>query len=288
MDLLRLLRPKQWIKNLFVIAPLLFSRRLFLLPDLVCSFIVFLLFCCASSAIYIMNDIKDAPLDRLHPIKRGRPIASGRVSVRLGYLLFTALLVTSIVGSLFLPCSAFVCLLAYVLLNVFYTFKGKEIVLVDVFCIATGFALRVMAGSYVLNLSPSAWLISSTFFLSLFLGFSKRKAELTIFSGRNHDHRPLLQVYEANLLTNVIVSTGTASIVFYTLYTLDARTVHQFGSDKLYLTVPFVCYGVFRYLFLSMINNQEDPTDVLIKDKGLWIAIGLWFLSVVFILYVGR
>lgn len=174
MDLLRLLRPKQWIKNLFVIAPLLFSKRLFLLPDLVHSFIMFLLFCCASSAIYIMNDIKDAPLDRLHPTKRGRPIASGRVSgrvsARLGYLLFTVLLVISFVGSLFLPWNAFVCLLTYVLLNVFYTFKGKEIVLMDVFCIAVGFALRVMAGSYVLNLSPSAWLISSTFFSFPFSG----------------------------------------------------------------------------------------------------------------------
>lgn len=111
---------------------------------------------------------------------------------------------------------------------------------------------------------------------------------MLIFNGKNHDHRPLLQLYEANLLTNVMVSTGTASIVFYTLYTLDTRTVQQFGTDKLYLTVPFVCYGVFRYLFLSMINNQEDPTDVLMMDKGFWIAISLWFLSVVFILYLGR
>lgn len=126
LDLLRLLRPKQWIKNLFVMAPLLFSKRLFLLPDLVHTFIMFLLFCCASSAIYIMNDIKDTPLDRLHPTKRGRPIASGRVSARLGYLLFTVLLVISLVGSLFLPWNAFVCLLTYVLLNVFYTFKVKK------------------------------------------------------------------------------------------------------------------------------------------------------------------
>lgn len=173
-------------------------------------------------------------------------------------------------------------------MNVFYTFRGKKMILVDVFCIAAGFAMRVLAGSYVLNLSPSAWLIISTFFLSLFLGFSKRKAELTVSGENNHGQRPLLRLYDANLLTSVIVSTGTASIVFYALYTLDNRTVQQFGTDKLYLTVPFVCYGVFRYMLLSMLSGQEDPTDILVKDKGLWIAIGLWFLTVMLVLYTGR
>ncbi|MEN3007547.1 decaprenyl-phosphate phosphoribosyltransferase [Pseudothermotoga sp.] len=281
-----LLRPKQWVKNLFVIVPLLFSRKLFFLPDFSRSIATFVLFCCLSSAVYILNDIEDAPLDKLHPTKKDRPIASGRVSVRLSYFLFFTLLIVSFVGSLLLSWYVFICFLTYVLLNVFYTFRGKKMILVDVFCIAAGFAMRVMAGSYVLNLSPSAWLIISTFFLSLFLGFSKRKAELTI-SNNNHGQRPLLRLYDANLLTSVIVSTGTASIVFYALYTLDNRTIQQFGTDKLYLTVPFVCYGVFRYMLLSMLSGQEDPTDILVKDKGLWIAIGLWFLTVMLVLYTG-
>jgi hypothetical protein len=131
-------------------------------------------------------------------------------------------------------------------------------------------------------------LITSTFFLSLFLGFSKRKAELVSLNGEDCAGRPSLQFYDLNLLTNVIVSTGTGAIVFYTLYTLDVRTVQQFGTDKLYLTVPFVCYGVFRYMFLSMRRGEEDPTDVLTKDKLLWLAIGLWFFSVMMILYLGR
>ncbi|MCS7175129.1 decaprenyl-phosphate phosphoribosyltransferase [Pseudothermotoga sp.] len=283
-----LLRPKQWVKNLFVIVPLLFSRKLFFLRDFSRSFAVFVLFCCVSSAVYILNDIEDAPLDKLHPTKKKRPIASGQVSVRLSYFLFFTLLIVSFVGSLLLSWYVFICFLIYVLLNVFYTFRGKKMILVDVFCIAAGFAMRVMAGSYVLNLSPSAWLIISTFFLSLFLGFSKRKAELTVSGENNHGQRPLLRLYDANLLTSVIVSTGTASIVFYALYTLDNRTVQQFGTDKLYLTVPFVCYGVFRYMLLSMLSGQEDPTDILVKDKGLWIAIGLWFLTVMLVLYTGR
>ncbi|MCX7812975.1 MAG: decaprenyl-phosphate phosphoribosyltransferase [Pseudothermotoga sp.] len=282
------MRPKQWVKNLFVIVPLLFSRKLFFLRDFSRSFAVFVLFCCVSSAVYILNDIEDAPLDKLHPTKKKRPIASGQVSVRLSYFLFFTLLIVSFVGSLLLSWYVFICFLIYVLLNVFYTFRGKKMILVDVFCIAAGFAMRVMAGSYVLNLSPSAWLIISTFFLSLFLGFSKRKAELTVSGENNHGQRPLLRLYDANLLTSVIVSTGTASIVFYALYTLDNRTVQQFGTDKLYLTVPFVCYGVFRYMLLSMLSGQEDPTDILVKDKGLWIAIGLWFLTVMLVLYTGR
>jgi decaprenyl-phosphate phosphoribosyltransferase len=285
---LRLLRIKQWVKNLFVIAPLIFSKRFFDCSALLMSFFAVAAFCVASSAVYVLNDIRDAPLDRLHPKKRNRPIASNRVGVRSAYVIFSILLCVSILMATQLGPQFLTCVVVYLTLNVFYTLKGKNVVLIDVFCIAAGFALRVMGGSYAIRVVPSGWLITSTFFLSLFLGFSKRKAELVSLNGEDCAGRPSLQFYDLNLLTNVIVSTGTGAIVFYTLYTLDVRTVQQFGTDKLYLTVPFVCYGVFRYMFLSMRRGEEDPTDVLTKDKLLWLAIGLWFFSVMMILYLGR
>jgi len=287
-NVLRLLRIKQWVKNLFVLAPLVFSKRFFDPSSFLLSFTAFLIFCLASSAVYILNDIRDAPLDRLHPKKRNRPIASNRVSVRTAYVVFSILLSASVLMAIEVGLKFLACIVVYLSLNVFYTFCGKYLVLIDVFCIAAGFALRVMGGSYAIRVSPSGWLITSTFFLSLFLGFSKRKAELVSLDGNNHFQRPSLQFYDIGLLTNVVVSTGTGAIVFYTLYTLDVRTIEQFGTDKLYLTVPFVCYGVFRYMFLSMHRGEEDPTDVLTKDRSLWIAIGLWFFSVMMILYLGR
>jgi multidrug transporter EmrE-like cation transporter len=157
---------------------------------------------------------------------------------------------------------------------VFYTLKGKNVVLIDVFCIAAGFALRVMGGSYAIKVVPSGWLITSTFFLSLFLGFSKRKAELVSLNGEDCAGRPSLQFYDFNLLTNVIVSTRTGAIVFYTLYTLDVRTVQQFGTDKLYLTVPFVvCFAVAFVLYaVSLTKLKLSVAYPIMTSAGFILA----------------
>lgn len=187
-NVLRLLRIKQWVKNLFVLAPLVFSKRFFDPSSFLLSFTAFLIFCLASSAVYILNDIRDAPLDRLHPKKRNRPIASNRVSVRTAYVVFSILLSASVLMAIEVGLKFLACIVVYLSLNVFYTFWGKYLVLIDVFCIAAGFALRVMGGSYAIRVSPSGWLITSTFFLSLFLDSARERQnsylwmETTIFS----------------------------------------------------------------------------------------------------------
>lgn len=251
------------------------------------SFLAFMSFCFLSSAIYILNDIKDAPADRLHPIKKLRPIAAGLIKPKHALLFALGLIVVSIAFGILLNWKVFVCLGVYLLVNIFYTTKGKNLILIDVFCIAAGFALRVIAGGYAVSALPSGWLVASTFFLALFLGFGKRRGEFAFSQVNGSEHRKILKYYDANLLGNIMISTGTAAMVMYTLYTLDVRTIEQFGTDKLYYTIPFVVYGIFRYMFLLLKNNDGEPTEVLLKDKGMIFSVLFWFLTVVLIIYLG-
>lgn len=283
--LLKLIRPKHWIKNLFVVIPIVFAKKIFDPVFLSNSLITFAAFCLLSSGVYIMNDIKDAPFDRLHPAKKNRPIASGLFDEKKAKLLVFILIILSLSIGFLQNLYVLICLCCYFLLNTFYTFKGKSIPLLDVLLISTGFALRVIAGSYSIDSKPSGWLVTSAFFLALFLGFGKRRGEITKYN--NHGHRFVLKYYDENLLGNVMISTGTAAMVLYSLYTLDSKTVEQFSTDKLYYTIPFVVYGIFRYIFLLLKNGEAEPTEVILKDKGMILSIFLWFVSVVIVLYFG-
>ncbi len=287
LEFLRLIRPKHWVKNLFVGAPLVFSGKFTQMSFIYASFVAFISFCFLSSAIYILNDIKDAPLDRLHPVKKKRPIAANLIKPGQALLFACILILVSFVLGFFINWQVFVCLCAYLLLNIFYTMKGKNMVLIDVFCISAGFALRVIAGSYAVSSLPSGWLVASTFFLALFLGFGKRRGELIFSQNNGSETRAILKYYDTQLLGNVMISTGTAAMVMYTLYTLDLRTIEQFNTDKLYYTIPFVVYGIFRYMFLLLKNGEGEPTDVLLKDKGMILSVLLWFLTVILIIYLG-
>ncbi len=247
--------------------------------------IALLSFCALSSGVYILNDIKDAPFDRFHPTKKNRPIASGSVKIGVAFFIVILLVAISFVLGFLLNWQVVVCLLCYLILNLFYTFKGKEMILIDIFCIAAGFGLRVICGSYAIGVSPSGWLVTCTFFLALFLGFGKRRGELNSLNKNREDYRKILKYYDVNLLGNIMISTGTATMVCYTLYTLDARTIQQFKTDKLYYTIPFVVYGIFRYIFLLLKNGEGEPTEVLLRDKGMVLSVLLWFISCVLIVY---
>ncbi|HOJ88465.1 MAG TPA: decaprenyl-phosphate phosphoribosyltransferase [Pseudothermotoga sp.] len=287
MSFLKLIRPKHWVKNLFVVVPIVFAGKLLSTTFVLSSIIAFISFCLLSSGIYILNDIKDAPFDRLHPKKKTRPIAAGSVKVSMAFFVAFVLLISAFFLASLLNWKVVLCLVLYVLLNFFYTFKGKNVILIDVFCISAGFALRVIAGSYAISVAPSGWLVTSTFFLALFLGFGKRRGEIVTSQEDGVNHRLSLRFYDVNLLNNVMVSTGTAAVVFYALYTLDSRTIEQFKTDKLYYSIPFVVYGVFRYIFLLLKNGDGEPTDVVMKDRGMVLAVFLWFITVVLIIYAG-
>lgn len=234
-----------------------------------------------------MNDIKDAPTDRLHPVKKERPIATGLVKPKQAFLLSLVLMMISLLFAVFLSWQVLICLFVYLSVNLFYTVKGKNLILVDVFCIAAGFAIRVISGSYAVSAPPSGWLVTSTFFLALFLGFGKRRGELILSQTNGSEYRKILKYYDVNLLGNIMISTGTVAMVMYALYTLDARTIEQFKTNKLYYTIPFVVYGIFRYMFLLLKNGDGEPTDVLLRDKGMIFSILLWFLTTILIIFLG-
>lgn len=283
---LKLVRVKHWLKNLFVFAPLVFSASIGKFDLLVRSFLIFAAFCLASSGVYILNDLKDLESDLHHSRKRNRPIASGAVSFRVAVFIAVFLLLGALALVLLLPYLAGIFLSIYVLVNVFYTFKGKELVIIDAFCISAGFVIRVMAGAYAIGVSPTGWIVVMTFFLALFLGFGKRRNELLLFKEDCDNHRKVLKLYDFKYLDYLMVATATITIISYTLYCLDPAVVSKFGTDKLVYTVPFVTYGVFRYLLLLFKNEEGDPTEVVTKDRGIALTALAWIMAVLLIIYV--
>jgi 4-hydroxybenzoate polyprenyltransferase len=287
---IRLIRPKHWVKNIFVLAPLIFAGKLSDLGSLVSALIAFISFCAAASAVYTFNDIKDLELDKLHPGKCIRPLASGELSTASAWKVCAILLAISIAGTVYLTIVggyAFaVGISLYLAVNIYYTLIGKTQVIVDAFCIAVGFVLRVIAGAYAIGVEPTGWIVVTTFFLSLFLGFGKRRGEIVRMQEDSPSHREVLSSYPLNLLDQIIVSTGTIAIISYALYTLDAGVIDKFGSPRLYYTIIPVAYGVFRYMYLLLKGDEGDPTEVLMKDTGLLFTVLIWLISAAGIVYI--
>ncbi|MDD3461446.1 MAG: decaprenyl-phosphate phosphoribosyltransferase [Mesotoga sp.] len=283
---LRVIRIRHWIKNLFVFAPLIFSSSLADPNSLLSATLIFVAFCLVSSSVYIFNDIKDRESDMHHARKKNRPIASGEISVRDAATVAAVMSVVAVLIALFLPYLALVFLLLYVVENIFYTLKGKEIVLIDAFCISAGFVIRVMAGAYAIDATPTGWIVVTTFFLSLFLGFGKRRNELLSLKEESNNHRKVLSVYDDRYLDYLMVATASVTIIAYTLYCLDPATIVKFSTDKLVYTVPFVTYGMFRYLLLLFKNGEGDPTEVVTRDRGIAVTVVLWLVSVMLAIYL--
>jgi len=284
-----LARLKHWIKNIFVLAPAVFSGRILDSHHITAALMAALAFGLASSATYVFNDICDAERDRSHPRKANRPIASGDVS-KVSAGVYSAVLalagsMTAFYVSVTHGWGVLIAVLAYLLVNLFYSLVGKEMAIVDAFCIAVGFVLRVIGGAYALSISPTGWIIVTTFFLSLFLGFGKRRNEMVMLEEECGAHRESLRHYHITILDQIIVSTGTIAIMSYALYTLDQTVVTKFGTDKLVYTIPFVAYGIFRYMHLLLRSKEGDPTEVVTRDKGLIINGLLWIGTVAAIIY---
>lgn len=288
---IKLMRPRQWTKNLIVFVAVVFSGRVLILADAFNAVLGFVLFCFLSSSVYILNDVLDAPYDRRHPEKRNRPIASGKISPTAGALLCAAFAAASLVGSFWLLGWKFgACATTYFVINLFYSFGVKRVVILDSVTIALGFVLRAIAGIYAIVAEPgqlSEWLLICTFFLALFLAFSKRRGEITDLSENAAVHRPILASYSPKLIDEMIGVTTASSVMSYSLYTIWPGTVARLGTNKMIYTIPFVVYGIFRYLYLIYKKGKgAQPSAILITDRPLQVNILLYVAAVFVILYV--
>lgn len=280
------MRLQQWIKNLFLFAALVFSGNLFVVRDIQLTVAGFFLFSLVSSGVYIFNDFSDLESDRLHPVKSKRPLPSGNLGVRPALAASVALAAAGLCGGFLLRPQFGLILLLYLAINVLYSVKLKNIVILDVMTISAGFVLRVVAGAVLINVPTSEWLIICTLLLSLFLGFSKRRHELTILEAEAETHRSVLAHYSPYFLDQMIGIVTASTVMSYALYTISDETVRKFGTNRVFYTVPFVLYGIFRYLYL--VHKKEaggNPTKLALTDVPLLINIMLWIITATIIIY---
>jgi 4-hydroxybenzoate polyprenyltransferase len=280
------LRPQQWVKNGFVFAALIFSRSVTDWHRNARVAEAAALFCLISSAAYLLNDIRDAPEDRRHPLKRSRPLASGRLGVGSASLAAMVLAFVALGGAWVLDHDFFLILAAYGFINVLYSWALKHVVLLDVFVISAGFVLRVVGGGVVIHVQISPWLIVCTTLLALFLALSKRRHELVALGKEAGNHRLILSRYSPYFLDQLIAVVTASTVMSYALYTLSADVQTKFPGKRLDLTIPFVLFGIFRYLFLVHQNSEGgNPTRLLFTDLVLLSDVLLWAASVIFIIY---
>ncbi len=280
------MRPRQWPKNGFVFVPLFFDRKLTDPASVLVTVIAFVLLCLMSSAVYLMNDLADIESDRQHPLKRNRPLPSGRLNplvARLAVLLFAAI---SLIIAYFISWELFLILLGYLVLQIAYTFWLKHVVLWDVLVVATGFILRIGAGVAVIEVERfSPWLYVFGGFLALFMALGKRRHELVLMGQTAGTHRAILEDYNLDLIDRLMGIVTTSAVVSYSLYTFLAEGMPE--NHLMMLTIPFVLYGIFRYLYLIHVRHEGGaPEEILLRDRPLQITLFLWAVVVAFSLYI--
>jgi len=281
------MRPKQWIKNVFVLAALVFSRHLFEGPYVIKTAVAFTAFCLISSATYVFNDITDRERDRKHPAKMGRPVASGAVLPGTAALLGTVILITGLIISLSLGRPFLIVAGSYIILQVAYNLVLRQIVLLDIISIALGFVLRAVAGAAAIDVYISPWLILCTLLVALFLGFAKRRHEIVLLGDSAGDHRDILEEYTIPFLDQLITIVTATTIVAYSIYTLSPDVTEKVGNRYMILTLPFVIYGIFRYLYLVNVKEKGgNPSKDLLSDGPLLLSIFLYGLAAVAVLYI--
>jgi 4-hydroxybenzoate polyprenyltransferase len=286
-NLFSTLRSQQWVKNFVLFAGLIFSQNLEKPEFILKSVAGFALFCLLSSSVYIFNDIMDVDSDRKHPLKSSRPIASGKISIPTATLLFVVFALIALGLSFWLNPVFALTALSYFVLNLLYSVYLKNVVIIDVMCIAAGFVIRAVAGAVVIGVEISTWLVVCTILLALFLGFGKRRHELLLLENQATDHRKILSEYSPYFLDQMISVVTASTVIAYAFYTLSSEVETKLGTKHMDLTIPFVLYGVFRYLYL--IHQKEgggSPTRMLLTDKPILANVILWLLAVVLIVYL--
>ncbi|MBA3534515.1 MAG: decaprenyl-phosphate phosphoribosyltransferase [Ardenticatenales bacterium] len=283
--LLETMRPKQWVKNAIVFGGLVFSERgLALHPDAILRAVAaFAIFCLMSSAAYILNDLKDIEKDRAHPTKRDRPLPSGRLSETTARIAFLLILALGLLSAYTLaPLFGAVALL-YIANNFLYNWILKSMVILDVFSIAAGFVLRAVGGAVAVGVLISPWLYVLTVLLALFLGISKRRHELHLLEEGRGAFRKVLTEYSAPMLEEMLSVVTASTVIAYSIYTFTAESLPD--NHAMMLTIPFVIYGIFRYLYLVHSENDAPPDEMLFKDRPMLITTFLWGVTVILILY---
>ena len=279
------LRPKQWVKNLFVFAGVIFSQQLFT-PLFWPALGAFALFCVLSGSMYLLNDVADAEKDRLHPTKRFRPVASGALPRGGALALGVGLLVASLAGSVALSWRFGLVAAGYGVLLTAYSVWLKHLVILDVLAVAVGFVLRAVAGAVAIDVEISGWLLICTVLIALFLAVGKRRHEYLTLSGNAAAHRPILAEYSEGFLDQMIAVVTASTVTAYALYTMSPETVAKFHTRLLPLTLPFVLYGIFRYLYLLYRRQLGgNPSDLLLNDQALLLNTVLWMLSLLVLIY---
>ncbi|UCG60414.1 MAG: decaprenyl-phosphate phosphoribosyltransferase [Candidatus Zixiibacteriota bacterium] len=284
--LVRLARPTQWLKNGILLAPLIFAGELTDTTKLATALEATILFCLLSSAVYVFNDIIDREKDKLHPLKKGRPIASGQVSAAQAAIFILILMIVGLAFAWNINAQFFSITAVFLILNLLYTVWLKHIVIVDSMAVAVSFVLRAYAGAFAIAVPASKWMLINTLLLALFLAFGKRRHELVFLEETATAHRKALMSYSPYLLDQLIGVVTPAVVVMYMLYSFSTEVSHKLGTENLFLTIPFVVYGIFRYLYL--IHKEEkggSPTRVLISDLPILLTVVLWLLTAVIVLY---
>jgi 4-hydroxybenzoate polyprenyltransferase len=282
---LQSLRPRQWVKNFFVFAGLIFSQQLFT-AEAWHAVTAFALFCGLSGAIYLLNDVADAEKDRLHPVKRHRPVASGRLSRGAAMVLGVVLLGGSLALSFGLGGRFGLVALAYGVLLTMYSVWLKHLVILDVLTVAVGFVLRAVAGAVAVGADISGWLLICTVLIALFLALGKRRHEYLTLHGNAAAHRPILAEYSEGFIDQMIAVVTASTVTAYALYTMSPETVAKFHTRLLPITLPFVLYGIFRYLYLLYRRELGgNPTDLVVSDRALLVNTVLWAATLLVLIY---
>ncbi len=279
------MRPNQWIKNIFVFTGFFFTHSWTNGSLFIMTCFTALSFCLISSAVYILNDLFDIEKDRNHERKKNRPLAAGTVSITAACVLSCTLAIVGGIIGIYISWKLFAILCFYILLNVAYTLRLKKVVIMDVFCISLGFMLRILAGTIGLSISPSKWLLLCSLMLTLYLGFTKRRSELIALADNTDNHREVLKKYGKVLLDEMIVICATGVILTYSLYTMSEETIKYHHTDALIYTVPFVIYGIFRYMYLlHNWNIGGEPSRELLNDNHVLGAVIGWSVVTIYLM----
>lgn len=286
LDLIKLARPSQWVKNGVVLAAAVFAGEVGDPAKMETALAATLIFCLLSSAVYVLNDLIDRDKDKIHPLKKDRPVASGRVSIATAIVFAAVLAGSGFVSALFIDRMFLLFAVIFVVVNLLYSLLLKNVVIVDVMTLAFSFVVRAYAGAVAVEVVASKWLLINTLLLALFLGFGKRRHELVLLESEAVAHRKSLSNYSPYLLDQLIGVTTASVVVMYMLYSFSDEVSAKLGTQNLYVTIPFVVYGIFRYLYL--IHRRQEggsPTKVLYTDRPLLLTVLLWLMTVIIVLY---
>ncbi|PAF53549.1 prenyltransferase [Helicobacter sp. 13S00482-2] len=283
------MRFHQYIKNLFIFLPAFFSFRFFDEGSIINSLFAFICFCFCASAIYIINDIVDAPSDRIHPSKRNRPIASGKIKPKVALLIALALLFIAVGGLLWLLSNVILPVVIYIVINLFYSFKFKHIPIIDVFIIASGFVIRLFVGALSINVPLSEWIIVMTFLLALFLALAKRRDDVILYENSGEKMRKVIDGYNRQFLDIAMAISASVVMIAYILWSISPEVKLRLHSDYLYLTSIFVLAGIFRYMQVTFVEQKSgNPSKIILQDRFLQSVILCWLIGFWILMYMGN